>query len=105
LVLLPVDTIQISPDTSEIGLHHAHQSGPQGQPIILPSAPQKYSHFPFHIFFINVLTGNQEDLPAMVFRQYDASIKIATVFMSLQNHSQSFIQDSLGVTVSRKSFS
>ncbi|KAA1136665.1 hypothetical protein PGTUg99_036826 [Puccinia graminis f. sp. tritici] len=40
----------------------------------------------------------------MVFRHYDASIKIATVRMSLQNHTQSFIRHSLGVTVSRQSF-
>jgi transposase len=78
--------------------------GPRGRPIILPPALQKYSHFPFQIFSINILTGNQEDLPAMVFRRYDASIKIATVRMSLQNHSQAFIRDSLGVTVSRQSF-
>jgi transposase len=41
----------------------------------------------------------------MVFRQYDASTKMATVRMSLQNHSQAFIRDALGVTVSRQSFS
>jgi hypothetical protein len=41
----------------------------------------------------------------MVFQQYNASTKIATVRMSLQNHLQSFIQDALGVTVSRQSFS
>jgi hypothetical protein len=41
----------------------------------------------------------------MVFQQYNASTKIATVHMSLQNHLQSFIRDALGVTVSRQSFS
>jgi transposase len=41
----------------------------------------------------------------MVFRRYKASTKISAVQMTLQNHSQCFIRDSLGVTVSRQSFS
>jgi hypothetical protein len=40
----------------------------------------------------------------MVFRQYHASIKVATVQMTLQNHSRDFIRESLGQTISRQSF-
>ncbi|PLW15561.1 hypothetical protein PCANC_15843 [Puccinia coronata f. sp. avenae] len=40
----------------------------------------------------------------MVFCRYDASIKIVTVCMTLQRHSQHFICNSLGATISRQSF-
>ncbi|POW14216.1 hypothetical protein PSHT_07458 [Puccinia striiformis] len=40
----------------------------------------------------------------MVFRCYNPGTKVAIVRMSLQQHSQTFIRDALGVTVSRHSF-
>ncbi|KAI7963684.1 hypothetical protein MJO29_004111 [Puccinia striiformis f. sp. tritici] len=40
----------------------------------------------------------------MVYRRYDSSTKITTVRMTLQNHSRSFIRQSLGRTISRQSF-
>ncbi|POV98069.1 hypothetical protein PSHT_14235 [Puccinia striiformis] len=40
----------------------------------------------------------------MVFRCYDPGTKVTIVRMSLQQHSQTFIRDALGVTVSQHSF-
>ncbi|KAI7956225.1 hypothetical protein MJO29_007624 [Puccinia striiformis f. sp. tritici] len=72
---------------------------------LLMSSPKSSNHHP--AIPVAILSGPHSSwlfVSTMVFRCYDPGTKVTIVRMSLQQHSQTFIRDALGVTVSQHSF-